>query len=98
MIWWMVELAVLPLARSLLDIIVARDNTVTEMKSNSFTKHFLCSLSPLKYLNARGRMGEAAEVAAVAPFGVSPRGAHVQLQPGVVLPVQDHVDQGAHTR
>ena len=30
MIWWVVELAILPLACPLLDIIIARDNTVTE--------------------------------------------------------------------
>ena len=30
MIWWVVELAILPLACSLLDIIIAGDNTVTD--------------------------------------------------------------------
>ena len=99
MIWWVVELAILPLACSLLDIIIAGDNTVTEKQILRQTLSVPPSPhSPLKDLDSLGRVGEAAEVSAVAPPGVAPGGAHVQLEPGVVLPVQDHVDQGAHTR
>ena len=78
MIWWMVELAVFPLARSLLDIIVARDHPVTEKQILNPSLSSYVS-SPLKYLNSRGRVSQTAEVATVTSLGVAPGGAHVQL-------------------